>query len=174
MKNLTKLSKTFLFITILSGALWMGSYLLRLFIVNWLFEENFISKAYINEQNLPGILTSLTPALVTPLILYIVFVLSFILFLATSKISLKQKGWLFIITILVFITFPFEIYLISIDYKILSFLLSENFNSSEVIKLVVDRFKIFGGFPLIELFCYSAIIFLVLFRPLEAKPKISV
>jgi hypothetical protein len=173
MKNLNKFSKTFLYIAVLSGVLWMGSYLLRLFIVNWLFEENFISKSYINEQNLPGILTSLTPALVTPLILYIVFVPSFILFLTISKISLKQKGWLFIITVLVFITLPFEIYLISIDYKIISFLLSENFNISEVNKLVIERSSKFSSFPLIELFCYSAMIFLVLFRPLEAKPKVS-
>jgi hypothetical protein len=174
MKNLNKFSKTFLYIAVLSGALWMGSYLLRLFIINWLFEENFISKAYINEQNLSDILISLTPALVTPLILYLIFIPSFILFLATSKINLKQKGWLFIITVLVFVTFPFEIYLVSIDYKIISFLLTENFNPSEVNKLVIERFTTLSGFPLIELFCYSAMIFLVLFRPLEVKPKISV
>lgn len=151
----------------LSGAVWLGSYITRLFVTYRLFQEDsFILKPYINLQNLDEIFITLQPAFITSLILYTIFFLSFIVFLSTAKIKLKHNGWLFIITVIIFFTFPFEAYLMNIDYKIVMLLSSRSYNSDEILNLIIERFKIFGSFPLVEIFCYFGIIFLFIFQPL--------
>jgi hypothetical protein len=151
----------------LSGAVWLGSYITRLFVTYRIFQENdFVLKEYISQQNLNEIFITLKPAFLTSLILYTVFFVSFIVFLSTAKINLKHNGWFFIITIIIFFTFPFEAYLMNIDYKIVLLLSSNNFNSNEILSFIIERLKVFGSFPLVEIFCYFAIIFLIIFQPL--------
>ncbi len=159
-----------LFITCLSGSLWLGSYMTRLFVTYRLFEDtDFILKPYYHSGNLSEVLLTLLPAFTSTLILYIIFFIFFIFFLIFSKLNFKQNGWLFIITLLVFVTFPFEAYLMNIDYKIVSLVNKESFNPTEVIELIIERFKVFSSFPVIEIFCYFAIIFLLIFKPLTKK-----
>lgn len=167
MKNLSKFSKYILYLTCLSGAVWLGSYITKLLITYHIFQDSdFILKDYINEQNLSEIFLTLLPAFMSTLILYTVFFVSFILFLSTAKIKLKHNGWLFIITVIIFLTFPFEAYLMNIDYKIVMLLCNNSFNSNKILDLIIERFKIFGSFPLIEIFCYFAVVFLIIFQPL--------
>ncbi len=170
MKSLGLLSKTFLFITILSGSLWMGGYLFRLVVFYQLFEEQeFALRPFINNQNLPGIFMVLRSAVVLTLILFPLFILSYISFLVSSKINLKQNGWLLIITIIIFITLPFEIYLITIDYDIVFKINYSSFRTDDVLSLVIKRFKVLSSFPIIELICYFTIIYLMIFQPLKIK-----
>jgi hypothetical protein len=170
MKKLNRFSQFLLFQASLSGSLWLGSYVTKLFITYRLFEDtDFILKGYLNISNLTEILLILFPAFTSSFTLYIVFIITFILFLIFSKINLKQNGWLFIITLLVFVTFPFEAYLLTFDYKIIMLINSNTFNPNEIIDLIVERFKVFGSFPVIEIFCYFAIIFLLIFKPLTRK-----
>ncbi len=170
MKNLSKFSNILMFITCLSGSLWMGSYMTRLFITYRLFEDtDLILRPYYNTGNLSEVILTLLPAFTSTFILYIIFFFSFIFFAAFSKLNLKQNGWLFIITILILVTFPFEAYLMNIDYKIISLINSESFNPNDVVDLIIKRFKIFSSFPVIEIFCYFAIIFLLIFKPLTKK-----
>jgi len=170
MKNLSKFSKFLLVITCLSGSLWLGSYMTTLFVTYRLFEEtDFILKPYYNTANLSEVLLTLLPAFTSTFVLYIIFFLFFILFLVFSKLNLKQNGWLFIITLLVLVTFPLEAYLMNIDYKIISLVNSESFNPNNVIELIKERFIVFNSFPVIEIFCYFAIIFLLIFKPLTKK-----
>jgi hypothetical protein len=170
MKNLKIFPKILLFFIVLSGALWIGSYFTRMLLSYQIFEgSNFSLRPYINDQNLSGILKSFEPAIISTFVLYIVFVLTYIIFIITSKISLKNNGWLFIITVIILITLPFEIYLSTIDYKIICLINSVNFDSNQVLELIIERFKVFGSFPLIELFCYGAIIYFLLFQPLKKR-----
>lgn len=174
MNNLNRFSKFLLFITCLSGALWLGSYVTRLFITYRFFEDTgFVLKAYYNTGNLNEILITLLPLFTSTFVLYIVFFIFFISFLISSKINLKNNGWLFLITILVLVTFPFEAYLMTIDLEIISSVYSESFNPNDIIELIKDRFKIFSSFPVIEIFCYFAIVFLFIFKPLS-KEKLSI
>jgi hypothetical protein len=174
MKNLNNLSRILLYFTSISGILWLGSYTARLFVSYYLFEsDDFILKNYINGQNISGIFITLTPAYIITLVLYSVFILSFYLLIITSGMNLKTNGWLFIIIVLITITLPFEIYLMTIDYKIAASLLSENFNSDYILNLIIERFKTFSGFPVIEVFCYLTVVFLVIFRPLHLNPKLT-
>jgi hypothetical protein len=167
MKNLNKFSKYILYIMCISGAVWLGSYITRLFVTYHIFQGNdFILREYITQQNLNEIFFTLKPAFLTSLILYTVFFVSFIVFLSTAKIKLKHNGWFFITTIIIFFTFPFEAYLMNIDYKIVMLLSGNGYNRSKILNLIIERFKVFGSFPLVEIFCYFAIIFLIIFQPL--------
>ncbi len=172
MKNLKTLPKILLFFVVLSGALWLGSYFTRLIISYQVFEgTDFTLRNYVNDQNLAGILKSFQPAVISTLILYYIFIISYILFIITSKISLKENGWLFIISIIILLTLPFEIYLSTIDYKMIVLLNTINFNPKDVLDLVIQRFKIFSSFPVIEIFCFGAIVFFFLFQPLKISKK---
>jgi hypothetical protein len=170
MKNLNKFAKIFMYLACLSGSLWVGSYLTRLFVSYQLFQEqDFLLKEYYNEQNIGAVLKTLLPAVSTTFILYLIFIVTFVVFLISSKLSLKNNGWLFIITALVFITFPFEVYLMTIDYKIILILNSDFFAANDALGLIISRFKLLGSFPIIHILCYFAIVFLVIFQLLKAK-----
>ena len=170
MHNLSKTSKIFLLLAALSGSLWMGAYFARLIVFYQLFEPRELALRQIfNEQNLHAVLIELNPLIILTLVLYLVFIIAYFVFITSSKMSLKENGWLFIITVIIFITLPFELYLVSFDYRIISIVLTGNFNSMEIVQLIIKRFKVLSSFPVIELFCYFSIIYFVLFKPLTKK-----
>jgi hypothetical protein len=174
MKELSRISKILMFLAFLSGSLWIGAYLTRLFLSYQLFEaKDLVLKSFVNQQNLPGILFSMLPAVTTSFILYIALIITFTAFLLTSKVSLKKNGWLFIITLIIYITMPMEAYLMTIDYKIITQLNSGSFNAPGVLALVSDRIKVLSSFPLVEIFCYFSIVYFILFQPLTVKEKLT-
>lgn len=170
MKSINKLSKLFAFLAIITCSLWIGAYLSRLFVSYQLFEAHDLSlKPYINQLNLSGILTTMLPSITTSFVLYIGFIIFFILFLAISRINLRYNGWLFIIATIIFVTLPFEIYLMTIDYKLILQLNSGLFDANNLIELMRKRVQILGSFSLIEIFCYLSFYYFLLFRPLTKK-----
>ncbi len=172
MGNINKFSKIFLFISFTAGVLWLGSYFARLTVTYQIFQGNqYQLNNYINSGNLPGILTTINAVVILTCVLYIIFILSFIIFLITSGLSLKQNGWFFIIVCLVFITLPFEFYLMTIDYQSIMHISSTAFNAGSVLNLYIRRFKVLSSFPLVEILCYFAIIFFILFQPFKLKTK---
>jgi hypothetical protein len=165
--------KILLYLTVLSGSLWLGSYMLRLFLSYRLFQEkNFVLKSFVTNQNLSGILTALLPAFMTTLILYIIFIICFILYLLICRPKIKENGWLFISSVLIFVTCPFEVYLMTYDYKIAASIYSGSFDPQAILKLIIERFTSLSSFPVIEIISYFAVIFFVLFQPLKMKKKI--
>jgi hypothetical protein len=76
---------------------------------------------------------------------------------------------LFIIAIIVLITLPFEVYLMTIDYKMIFQLNYDTYNTSDIVGLFVRRIKVLGSFPLIEIFSYLSFYYFLLFRPLTKK-----
>ena len=174
MKSINKFSKLFLYISVVSGVVWLGSYIARLSLTYQLFQDNYYhTESYITSLNLSGILTALNAGIMLEVLVYVLFIISFLIFLISSKISLKQNGWLFIITLIIFITLPFEVYLKTIDYKIITYIYSAGFNANQVLNLYIERFKILGSFPIIEVLCYFSIIFFILFQPFKMRENIS-
>jgi len=166
------ISKIFLYLAVLTGIIWLGSYIERLILSYQLFDGvAFALRAYINNQNLPAIFTILDASTILTTIVYILFIVFFSLFLVTSKISLKQNGWLFITSLIIFLTMPFEAYLITIDYKCIMMINSGSFDPVTILNLYIMRFKILSSFPIIEILSYFAVLFLVLFRPLVKVDK---
>jgi hypothetical protein len=170
MNKLNRFSSIFLYLSALAGILWMGSYLSRLFLTFQLFEEDGITfKTYITEENLEGILITLNAVITSTFVLYIIFILSFLIFLLTTKIKLKEEGWLFIVTIIIFITLPFEVYLMTFDYKIIRLIINGNFDLQIVADIFIKRSTVLSSFPLVELFSYFSIIYFCIFQPLKRK-----
>lgn len=175
MKTITTTSKIFAFISLSTCAIWIGSYLVRLFSIYQLFESPDLTlKNYITEQNINGVLFSFLPVILTPFVSFILMIIAFLLFVITSKISLRENGWLFIIFIAVLITLPFEIYLMTIDYKIILMLNSSTFDASQIIILLRKRITALSSFPILVLFTYLSFFYFIVFKPLTKSIKHNV
>jgi hypothetical protein len=172
MNKLTKTAKFFLYVFVATGAIWLGSYITRLSAFYQLFQATeFTLKEFVNDQNIGGIFQTLIATISINLIFYFLMIVSFILFIIISRLNLKQNGWLFISAVLIFLTAPFEFYLMLIDYKIVMLVLNKVFNPNDVLNLVIKRFTILSSFPIVEILSYFAIIYLFLFQPLSGMRK---
>ena len=171
--NEQKLSnKIFAFLAILNSSIWLGAYAVRMLISYQLFDIDMNLMPYVNQQNLNGILFSITPAVCATFILYIFFIFTITIFLLSSKISLRQNGWLFIIVVITYLTLPFEVYLLTIDYKIISAMyFVEVIDAEFVISLFKERFTSLGSFPIIIFLSYCSMIYFLLFKPFTIRAQ---
>jgi hypothetical protein len=169
MKN-KNLSNVFAFISLGFGAIWFGSYITRLILnYNLFIEGELVLKNYINNNNISGILEALAPLFYITSITYVIFIICFTLFLVTSKIKLKENGWLFIITVIIFFTFPFEVALMTIDYKLIILHISNNFDSELALTLIIERLQMLSSFSVILILSYFIIPYFLVFRPFSVK-----
>lgn len=170
MKKYNLITKIFLYISFIFAVIWTGSYLLRMFLFYQIFtERNFELKEYAKGIDLLPVFQTLLPAISTTFISYIVFLLFFILFFIFSRIKLRENGWFFIITMIIIITAPFEIYLMTLDAHMISGLFYKSMNSGEILNLVIKRFKVLSSFPIIEILSYLAVFYLAVFQPLTKR-----
>lgn len=172
MKKISTLSKILAVLSLMSGAIWIGSYLSRLFLVYQLFEgPDLILKNYITNDNINGILFSLLPSIVVHFISFIFMLITGLLFFLTSKLNLRFNGWLFIILLAVLITSPFEIYLMLIDYKVIMMLNSGSFDSNLIIELLRDRIKDLSSYSIVAILTYLSFFYFIVFQPLTKNIK---
>jgi len=173
MNKLKTVPKILAFIAVVSGVLWLGSYVVRLILSYNLFLENdFVLKEFVTQENLQAILLSIAPTITLSSVLYLVFIAGFTIFLLTSRMSLKRNGWLFIIAAIIYLTLPFEIYLIvKIDYKLIMAFISGIDDANSFLSLMIDRFKVLGSFPIILIWCYITIPYFLVFRPFTTSEK---
>ncbi len=169
MENQNKISKTFLFITVLSFVLFFGSYLTKLNLLSQFFDaETMTLKSIYVGSDLSLVMKSLLPSFSVSMISFIAFVFFCIVFVIVTKINLREEGWLFITIIILLITTPFEIFLlIKFDLPIISELMQVSIRYDYILGLMKNRMMILGPFPLILLFSYFVIIYLSLFKPLQ-------
>jgi len=168
MENLTKTSKVLLYFTSLFFILWLGGYVARHLSIYQFFEpENLELRTIFNKVVLQSHLYLILPLIVFNIITYIFFLISFILFLFISKINLKLEGWLLIITLIIFITAPFEIFLLIKDYEIAKNIYYNLSDANSIINMLRDRITILSSFSLIEIFSYCGVLFLIIFQPLR-------
>ena len=170
MKNISILSKIFAVLALISAAIWVGSYLSRLFLVYQLFEgPDLILRGYINNENTNGILFSIYPSFVLHFAAFIIMFITTVLFYLTSKINLRFNGWLFIVLLAIIITSPFEIYLMLIDYQVIMMLYSNSFDSNTVINLLRDRIKDLSSYSIVAILTYLSFYYFIVFQPLTKK-----
>ena len=168
MEKITKLSKFILFISILSFIVWFGSFLVKMLSIYGMFLPDKLElKTTFTEVDPTSLFYFMLPTFVTNISSFGIFILTFILFLITGKINLKNEGWLFISTILILITAPLEIFLYTIDWKIIFEIMNGIQDKNLIFGLIVKRVSVFGSFPVIEFFLYVGVIFLFIFRPMR-------
>jgi len=174
MKNKSILLSIIKYLLALSFVIWLGSYVSRHLLIYQMFEPTELElKSIFKPENLENIFIVILPILVTNIISYSAFVLLFIVYLIISKISIKNEGWLFISMLIIFVTSPFEIYLLLKDYSIVSLIYGRTTDSLTILDLIRKRITILSSFSLIEIFSYLVVVFLVITKPLvkshEAK-----
>ncbi len=168
MKNNNLFQKFNLFLVVASFIVWLGAYIARHLAVYQLFEpEGLVLRAIFNQENLSTIWVTILPLIVTTLLSFPLFIICFIAYLFTSKVNFKKEGWLIITLLIVFITAPFEIFLMVKDYQIVSFILSNTSEPMKILGFIKERITILGSFPLIAIFSYFAIVFLAIIKPLS-------
>ncbi|MDH7605975.1 MAG: hypothetical protein QHH13_13830, partial [Melioribacter sp.] len=167
MENLTKISKVFLYFTLLFFILWFGGYVARHLTIYQFFEpENLELRTIFDRITLQSHLYLILPLIVFNIITYIFFLIFFIIFLFISKVNLKLEGWLLIITLIIFVTAPFEIFLLIKDYEIAKSIFYNLSDANSIINMLRDRITILSSFSLIEIFSYCGVLFLIIFQPL--------
>ncbi|HEX7358583.1 MAG TPA: hypothetical protein VF270_12800 [Ignavibacteriaceae bacterium] len=172
MQKISTVSKVLAVLSLISASIWIGSYLSRLFLVYQIFEgPDLILKSYVNDANVEGILISIMPALVVHFVAFIFMIVTSILFIATSKLNLRNNGWLFIILVAILITLPFEIYLMIIDLKIILMLQSTSFDSNAILFLLRDRIKVLSSYSIVAILTYLSFYYFIVFQPLTKKEK---
>lgn len=172
MKNQRIAVKIFAFIAMLSGMLWIGAYAVRMMISYSHFDAQMNLVIPNEAEVLKSLLLSINPVINTTFILYILFIITYTLFLISSNIKLKNSGWLFLISAIVYLTLPFEVYLMTIDYKLIIQLnFTEVINTEYSINLIRDRFTDLGGFPVIIILSYCSMVYFLLFKPFSIEIK---
>ena len=172
MKKKSNLSSVFGYIALTSGSLWFGAYVSRLLITYQMFEETeFVLNNYINSTNLPAIIQTTFPLVNLTFYSYILMIISFTLFLIFSKLKLKKNGWLLIVSLIIYLTLPFESLLLLIDYKLIVLFLNQQFNSEKVLVYIIERMSNLNSFPIILVFSYLAIPFFLVFKPFTLDIK---
>jgi len=170
MKNSNKLATVFSILALSSGSIWFGSYVSRLLITYQMFESTeTVLKSYITNDNLQAIIQTNYPLVNLTFFSYIIFIVSFTIFLIATKLKLKENGWLLIVASIIYLTLPFECILLSIDLKLISLFLNEQFASKKVLELIVERISVLNSFPIILILSYLAIPFFLIVKPFKLK-----
>jgi len=166
MKNRKSQSTIFGSIALVSGSIWVGAYVARLITTYQMFETTeTILKGYLNGNNLPAVIQTTFPLVNLTLFTYLVMIITFTVFIITTDLKFKENGWLFIISMIIYLTLPFEFILLTIDYKLFVYFISEQFTSGEILKLIIERITILSSFPVILIMCYFTIPFFLVFKP---------
>ncbi len=170
MKNSNKLATVFSILALSSGSIWFGSYVSRLLITFQMFEPTeTVLKSYITNNNLQAIIQTNYPLVNLTFFSYIIFIVSFTIFLITTKLKFKENGWLFIVAMIIYLTLPFECILLSIDLKLINLFFQEQFTSNKVLELIVERISLLSSFPIILILSYLSIPFFLIVKPFKLK-----
>ena len=170
MKKENTITKIFAYISLTSGSIWLGAYISRLLTTYQMFEATELKlKSYITNSNISSIFQTTYPLVNLSIFSYLVMTISFTIFLMLTKIKLKENGWLFIITMIIYITLPFEIILLLIDYKLFIIFMNEQFTSELILQLVTERITMLSSFPIILLLSYLSIPYFLIFKPYTKK-----
>lgn len=172
MKNSNKVSTVFSVLTLTTGIIWFGSYFSRLIVTYQMFEPTEkILRSHITNNNLQAIIQTNYPLINLTFFSYIIFIVCFTIFLITTKLKLKENGWLFIVAMIIYLTLPFESILLSVDLKLISLFFQEQFNSNKILELIVKRISLLSSFPIILILSYLSIPFFLIVKPFKLKNK---
>ncbi len=171
MDKINKFSRIILVLLLVSGVIWIGSSITRMMTTYYLFQgTQFELNYFVNDSNLESLLLLIAPAVTITTVSYLSFLFFFFLFLILSKLKPKTHGWLFISSVLVILTAPFELFLIyKFDYPYLTSAFGTGFDAQKILADIISRFTILGGFSFVELLCYFVILVLFVFQPLTMK-----
>lgn len=172
MPKTSKISKVILVLLILTTIVWLGNTVSRMMFTYNIFENSQLAiKSFLTDTVLKGVLIVHQPMVSISIFSYFLMLLLFALFLITSKLRLRDNGWLFISILLILFTAPFEIYLIIKDFSLFYTLYFTDYDLNSLMEVIYKRYSIFGSFMIVEILAYFSIVSLFIFRPFIRRPK---
>lgn len=168
----SKSNKIALTLLIISAVFWLGSINVRTLIGNELLDyDQFDFKTSIPPDRENTLFQMMSNASLVVVISYAIVLITAIWFLATTKLKMKENGWLLMSAILFFIFVPVEIYTNYLDVRFMLLFQSNPPNHDGLLKLFGERLGGLSGIPVIAVFCYYTIIPVAVFRPLRRPAK---
>jgi hypothetical protein len=164
------LVKFYLILLFLSSAAWFGSLILKNVEINKLLQFGTVefSSSLTPETERISYGAFAEYSIVT-LVSYPVVVASSILFIVSTRRSLKEDGWLLMSVVLFFIFVPLELYCFRHDWKIIGLTYWGTWPLEEFRKAFLQRLTLMAGLPFVAMLCYFTIPILVIFKPLRKQ-----
>lgn len=161
-------SKILIFITSITGVIWLGAYVARLFVTYSFFLPPTLNlRPEFQNTELTTVFLTLVPLVNLTTVTFLSFLVLFILTLIITRPSLRKNGWLFISLAIVVVTAPFEIYSIfEFDWAYFTAGMTGQFDSALLLQNLITRIDKLSGFPIIQICSYAAIIFMAIYKPL--------
>jgi hypothetical protein len=164
----SKSNKVALTLLIIASVFWLGGINVRALIGNELLNyDQFDFRVSIPPDRENALFQMMSNASILIAVSYFIVLLAAVWFMATTKLKIKQNGWLLMSAILFFIFVPAEIYTNYLDIKFTLLFHSGPPNHDELLKIFGERLGALSGIPVIALFCYYTIIPIVVFKPLR-------
>ncbi len=165
-----KLSNFFLLVAIISGSIWLGTFVSRQLVFYYFFSDALgqqLKSYLLVEESAIATLNSIVPLLATTMISFAFYALTLGLHFILTEKSLKKNGWLFIVLILLVFQISVESYfLIKFDYEIFNKIYSLKFSGKEILNQIIERGKTLSSFPVLNVLISISIFALMIFKPL--------
>ncbi len=166
----SRANKIALTILIAGAVFWLGGINIRALIGHELLNyDQFDFRTSIPPDRENTLFQMICNSSLVVVISYFFVLLGAVWFLATTKLKMKQNGWLLMSSVLFFIFVPVEVYTYFLDVKFIILFFSHPANHDELLKIFGERLGALSGVPVIALFCYYSIIPIAVFRPLRKR-----
>ncbi|HEY3250546.1 MAG TPA: hypothetical protein VGK25_05455 [Ignavibacteria bacterium] len=164
----SKSNKIALIILLIGAVFWLGGVNIRALVGNELLNyDQFDFRTSIPPDRENALFQMISNSSIVIVISYFFVFVSAIWFMATTKLKIKENGWLLMCAVLFFIFVPAEAYTNYLDIKFALLFHSHPPNHDELLKIFGERLGALSGVPVIALFCYYSIIPIVVFKPLR-------
>ncbi len=164
----SKSNKIALTLLMIAAILWLGGINIRALIGNELLNyDQFDFRTSIPPDRENTLFQMISNSSIVVVSSYLVVLICAVWFIATTKIKLKENGWLLMSAILLFLFVPAEIYAGYLDIKFVLLFYSNPPNHDGLLKIFGERLGALSGIPVIALFCYYSIIPIAVFKPLR-------
>jgi hypothetical protein len=161
-------NKIALFLLIVAAIFWLGGINIRALVGNELLVyDQFKFRTSIPPDRENTLFQIIANSSIVVMSGYLVVLVAAIWFLATTKLKMKENGWLLMSVVLFFIFVPVEVYTYFLDFKFILLFYSNPPNHDMLLEIFGERLGGLSGIPVIALLCYYTIIGLVIFKPLR-------
>jgi hypothetical protein len=163
-----------LFVLIVGAVIWLGTWVARASIGNDLLVPGTMQ---FDEQTPPVAERHLYRVLAGSGILmvggYVLVLISSVVFLRTSPYRLRENGWLMMSALLLYVFVPVEVYVMSLDVRMIYLEFFAGADPAAFRELFLARVGALAGAPFVAMLCYCTIIALAVFQPFRRNAPLS-
>lgn len=157
-------------VIIITAIFWLGGINIRAMVGYYLLQVGTLDfKPVLHPYVERAVFSLVAQSSIVIDVAYICLWIAGLVYLRTTKLQLKENGWLMICAILFYLFTPVEIYTMILDFKMwhLEYLGSDDL--VEFRKLFIHRLAALSGVPMIALLSYYTVIIVVVIQPLRRK-----